>query len=340
MTKPRVLYAIQGTGNGHASRALEIIPYLQKYVDLDIAISGNQHQVDLKHAISYNFHGFGFVFGSKGGVSIAKTWRLFKPLKLIKEIWAFNPGLYDLVLNDFEPVTAWACKLKGYKCHSMSHQSAFWSQQSPRPKRRQWFGELVLKHYAPCTSYTGFHFQSYDLNIHLPIIKRSIRALKPVQLPLICVYLPAFAPEFLLPYFTKFTAFTWQIFSKTTMQKVIMGNVEVLPINTESFHLSLQNCTGLLTGGGFESCAEAMFLGKKLMVIPMTNQYEQRCNAEAMHLMGVKVVMAINSNLDPDIADWLQNQTVVSLQIPDKTEEIVLNILRQKDLLSIESVSM
>ena len=32
----KILYAIQGTGNGHISRAREIIPLLQKYGELDI----------------------------------------------------------------------------------------------------------------------------------------------------------------------------------------------------------------------------------------------------------------------------------------------------------------
>jgi hypothetical protein len=32
----------------------------------------------------------------------------------------------------------------------------------------------------------------------------------------------------------------------------------------------------------FETPAEALFLGKKLLVIPMTGQYEQECNAAAL----------------------------------------------------------
>jgi len=35
----KVLYAIQGTGNGHLSRAEDIVPYLQKRCDVDILVS-------------------------------------------------------------------------------------------------------------------------------------------------------------------------------------------------------------------------------------------------------------------------------------------------------------
>ena len=69
----KILYAIQGTGNGHISRAREIVPLLQAYGDLDILISGTQADVKLTQAIKYQLHGFSFVFGKNGGVNHFKT---------------------------------------------------------------------------------------------------------------------------------------------------------------------------------------------------------------------------------------------------------------------------
>ena len=43
----KILFAIQGTGNGHLSRAKEIIPYLIKYADVDLLVSGTQSQIEL-----------------------------------------------------------------------------------------------------------------------------------------------------------------------------------------------------------------------------------------------------------------------------------------------------
>ena len=45
----KVLYAIQGTGNGHISRAREVIPFLKQQCDLDILISGTQSDVQLPY---------------------------------------------------------------------------------------------------------------------------------------------------------------------------------------------------------------------------------------------------------------------------------------------------
>ena len=38
----KILYGIQGTGNGHLSRAEEIVPILKKMAHVDVLISGNQ----------------------------------------------------------------------------------------------------------------------------------------------------------------------------------------------------------------------------------------------------------------------------------------------------------
>lgn len=61
----KILYAIQGTGNGHICRAKEIIPYLQKHGELDILISGIQSEVDLPFKVKYLFKGIGMLFTSE-----------------------------------------------------------------------------------------------------------------------------------------------------------------------------------------------------------------------------------------------------------------------------------
>ena len=38
----KILYAIQGTGNGHLSRAVDIVPELKKFGNLDLFVSGAQ----------------------------------------------------------------------------------------------------------------------------------------------------------------------------------------------------------------------------------------------------------------------------------------------------------
>ena len=60
----KILYAIQGTGNGHVSEQEKLF-HPQKYGKLDILISGTQTDVNLDEEIKYQFKGFGFDFGTK-----------------------------------------------------------------------------------------------------------------------------------------------------------------------------------------------------------------------------------------------------------------------------------
>lgn len=87
----KILYAIQGTGNGHVSRAREVIPILQQYGDVDLLISGTQADVGLPYSIKYQLNGFGFVFGKKEVSIFGKrgTGSIQKPLYRILKIFPY-----------------------------------------------------------------------------------------------------------------------------------------------------------------------------------------------------------------------------------------------------------
>jgi len=56
----KILYAIQGTGNGHLSRAHEVVPLLQKYAQVETLISGNQAQIKADFELQYQRTGLTF----------------------------------------------------------------------------------------------------------------------------------------------------------------------------------------------------------------------------------------------------------------------------------------
>lgn len=104
----KILYAIQGTGNGHLSRARDIIPILQKEHEVDILISGTQADLELPFQIKYKYFGLSFVFGKKGGIDLIQTYKRSNLKAFFSEINGLPVQNYDLVINDFEPISAWA----------------------------------------------------------------------------------------------------------------------------------------------------------------------------------------------------------------------------------------
>lgn len=324
----KILYAIQGTGNGHISRAREIVPLLQEHGDVELLVSGTQADVKLSQKVNYQLHGFSFIFGKKGGVDHYETWKSMNLPRFVSDMRKLPLKDYNLILNDFEPVTAWSCKLKGVESVGLSHQASFQSKKVPKPKSIDW-AQLVMKYYAPSTNYVGFHFAAYDDFIHTPVIRSEIRNLIVSNLGHYSVYLPAIDDQYLLPVLKQIPNVQWQVFSKHTKTIYTDGNVSVRPVNNEEFNSSLASCEGLLTGGGFEGPSEALFLGKKLLVVPMKFQYEQQCNAYALQEMGLPVIWGSNKNWLPVLQKWVLNPQEHQFNFPDQTAAVIDKVVKQ-----------
>jgi uncharacterized protein (TIGR00661 family) len=331
LSKTRLLYAIQGTGNGHLSRAGALIPALQERGELDLLVSGRDVQVSVKHPVLYRFNGAGFVFGQNGGIDWYQTLRIQRPLALLQDSRNLPLRQYDLVINDFEPVSALAARRQGFnRMVSLSHQAAFLSKKTPRPARRRFsldepVAEWMFKHYAPCPTAIGLHFEAYDNFIQTPVIRPGIRRLRPSQNSgEVLVYLPAYQDKILVDFFQKVDpSRSWVVFSKRQMATAVFGRVTVHPASDALFCKHLEHAEAVLCGAGFETPAEALFLGKKLWVIPMKQQYEQACNAEALQRMGIPTSPGLTNSVVDDLRAWLQGKSPAARIWPDHTEALL-----------------
>lgn len=323
----KVLYAIQGTGNGHLSRARDIIPILQKRnIQLDLLVSGTQADIQIPYPIKYQLKGLSFIFGKKGGVDVWETYLKANTLRIQKEIKSLPIQNYDLVINDFEPISAWACKLKNKACISLSHQAAVLARDAPKPKKTDLMGHFILKNYAPSTQQFGFHFQSYQKNIYTPVIRRDIRQSKCKDKGHYTVYLPSYSDKNIVNLLKRTKNVTWEVFSKHNKAVIHQNNISIQPITNEAFVESMASSRGILCGAGFETPAEALFMNKKLLVIPMKGQYEQQCNMAALKQMGVPVLKSIkNKNFDV-LLNWLETDAKVEVNYPDITSQIIAQL--------------
>jgi uncharacterized protein (TIGR00661 family) len=325
----KILYAIQGTGNGHISRARDIIPLLQKKGELDILISGTEADVELGYPVKYKLKGMSFVFGKQGGIDLISTYKKAKLKRFFNEIKNLPVENYDIVINDFEPVSAWACRFKNKACIGLSHQAAVLNKKSPIPAESDRFGKSILKNYAPVTDKFGFHFKAYNKNIFTPVIRDEIRKADNKKLPHYTVYLPAYDDERIIKVLTEIRDVEWEVFSKHTKKTYREKNIHIYPINNDAFIKSLVTCTGVLCGAGFETPAEALFLKKKLMVIPMKGQYEQQCNAAALKKMGIPVLKKLKMPKVEKITEWVKNGEVIPVDYPNITHEIIDEVFKK-----------
>jgi uncharacterized protein (TIGR00661 family) len=175
----------------------------------------------------------------------------------------------------------------------------------------------------------GLHFESYDKNIYNPIIKDEIINAFPIDNGHITVYLPQYSVSFLSPYLLAQSKFNFEIFTKEVKQPTNYKNLTLLPIDNKTFTNSLIQCHGIITAGGFETPAEALYLKKKLLSIPILNHFEQECNGAAMQKLGVTVIKKIDKNFNQVFTEWVQAENKTQFTLTHSTEEIV-NLLMQK----------
>ena len=306
----KIFYAIQATGNGHISRATQLYPYLQKFGEVDFFLSGCNATLDIQLPVKYKSNGCSLHYSKCGGLNYWEIAKNINPRQIYKDADALPLKNYDVIINDFDSITSLACKMQKVHSVQLGHQASFISANTPRPKRKSIMGEMILKHYAPSPKNIGLHFEKYDSFILPPIIKDEIVQAEPTNLKHITVYLPSFDKDCLEKAFNKVSDMHFHWFLQGVKFKHTIGNITYSPVNQKKFNESLISCEGIITGGGFETPAEALHLGKKILSIPIMNHYEQECNAAALKKMGVPVVYEVGKNFETIIENWL-NQDII-----------------------------
>ena len=301
----KILYSVQATGNGHISRAHQLYPHLSQLGQVDIMLSGCNATLAMDIPVKFKSKGLSLFYSKCGGLDYKKMWAAcnFKDIK--RDIRDLPVENYDLIINDFDYVTARACKQKKISSIQFGHQASFKSNYTPRPHAKSIVGELILRHYAPATKNIGLHFDSYDSFVFPPIIKSDFLNSKPADHGHITVYLPAYQTECIekiLKYVAPREVHWFLPEIKTPFKK---ENITYFPVEQKYFNDSLIYCHGLLTGGGFETPAEALYMGKKILTIPIDGQYEQQCNAAALEKMGVVKLPFLNSDTKSVFYNWV-----------------------------------
>lgn len=334
----KIFYAVQATGNGHISRAMELLPYLEQYGKVDIFLSGDNSHLKLDAPIKYRSKGISLFYNCKGGLNYWKTMKQLRPVSLWEEVRDLPVEKYDLVLNDFDFITSIACLRKKVPSIHFGHQASFQSSLTPRPAHKSLHGEWLLKNYVKATHHIGLHFQQYDENIFPAIVKNEILQACPLDHGHITVYLSSYCETQLLEVFSKFTDRTFHIFSRQTIKTRRINNIIFFPVNKTLFNQSFIHCSGIITGGGFETPAEALQLGKKLMVIPIKGQYEQQCNTEALRRMGVCSLRSITDNFESDFLQWLISGAVARIDYSRSISQCLQHIFSTDEIKNISAI--
>jgi len=318
----KILYGIQGTGNGHVSRATQIISRLtNRGSEVDVMFSGctEDKAYDASVIKTPGFYK-GFTFSVQNGrIRLFNTVKQLSPGKFFKDVSAFDAKDYDLVITDFEPVSAWIARKNKRPCIGIGHQYAF-LHDIPMDRSNP-LSRWIIKYFAPADISIGMHWHHFGRPIVPPVIPTGITPSDTVDESLILVYLPFESRDQIRDLLLPLTGFRFAVYAQNRGEEMMEeGHIHWHPFSKTSFYRDLARCAGVISNAGFELPSEALSLGKKILVKPLQGQFEQISNAMALTLLNLGVTM---SSLDRQcVGKWLSRTTTVKRKYPDVADHI------------------
>ena len=320
----KILYGIQLTGNGHITRSIQIIKSLKENgCEVDIITSGNNSQLEIPYEVKKHYKGLSFFYNRSGGIDWMKTIKSLDLMQFARDIEHDVRG-YDLVVSDFEPISAWSAKKHRVRSIGIGNQYSFASDKIPRPKNPNKISEMFLKKFARCDENIALNYQRYDDFISLPIIVEDLLGKETREDNFYLVYLPSLSTRYVKEQLKGFNRYDWKIYSPDVKEDHTEDRIQMKALDKEGFERDLLSCRGVITASGFSTTSEALVLNKKIWSIPIKGQYEQLCNAIALKKMGV-----FTEDLNSDtISRWITGYEKIDYEWENPIDEIVKKIMR------------
>ena len=332
-----IVYGVQGTGNGHLTRGLALIPKLRSQGhNVRVVISGRKKDtlfgVESLEPFE-TFEGLSFEV-KKGKINYIKSFSNLRLLKFFRDVRQFNLENIDLVITDFEPVTAWAAKFNKVNSIGIGHQYAF-SYDIPMAGEN-FITKLILKTFAPANINIGVHWHHFNQPIVppiLPFINRNNN--KPISKKIL-VYLPFEDLNDIVELLKPFKDNSFYVYHDIEKPKTI-GNINLKPFSRSGFEGDLLSSEKVLCNAGFELPSESLILGKNILLKPLIGQMEQLSNAEAMKRLNWGYVM---NDLNPKIiSEWIDQPPSNPVSYPDTAQSIV-EWINSKSFNNIDKLSL
>ncbi|QTL36687.1 MJ1255/VC2487 family glycosyltransferase [Pseudoalteromonas viridis] len=320
----KILYGVQGTGNGHITRARVMAECFTRLgIDVDYLFSGrpDERYFDMSVFGDYQTRR-GISFATRHGrLNYQGTLQQLRVGRFIQDVRRFDMRGYDMVFNDFEPITAWAARRAKVPVVAMSHQSAFLSPQVPI------FGgnfllRSLIRWFAPADIHLGVHWQPFAENIVPPFIPYQPGDFGNQSIAnKVLVYLPFEDLSHIVELLKDFPDKEFYCYHPDA-KDTSLNHIHLRAPSREGFIADLANASGVVANAGFELSSEALKFGKKLLLKPLQGQFEQQSNAMTLQNLGLAQVMNyLNSEA---LDEWLELPAGQQINFPSDATPLAL----------------
>lgn len=304
----KVVFLIQGEGNGHLTQAISLHQMLRKNGHQVVAAligsaSGTKKPGFFTTAVDcpvYGFRSIGLAYDRKGQLSVSRTLtklaasipaisislrqihsvvRKTKP-DLIVNFYETCSGLYNLVFRNRIPVVSIAHQ------YLMEHPDFVF----PAGKHLHRQGLRLLNKVTAfgsarilALSFSDLYASTTKIRVVPPLLRREVLEMTPTTESHLLVYLtqPLLRGE-IEKWHDQNPSVRIHCFCNDPRQtevEQVNNSLFFHPNDTTTFLQLLRTCAAFASTSGFESVCEAMLLGKPTLLVPIAHHYEQECNA-------------------------------------------------------------
>lgn len=323
----KFLFIVHGNGNGHQTQALALKEELEKYghsvEKCVLTSSGNTRAGNL---LRKEFDDFSKISGfelkyKNGELNLQKTFGN-NLLKFPFIIWSLNRinnmiHFYqpDVVISFYDPIYNLTKQI--YNLYvpyiSIGHMYMFEDENFETPEYGLDFSFLKIYNRITCLDADKIislsYFPSKNPNLHTagPILRNSILN-QPYESGsdknVTGYFHNLHDAKLFANAFKKFPQFNVNLFTNIK-NKIKTENTTIFPISGKDFIDCVNQSKIFISSCGYESTSESIFLGKKILTMPIRNHIEQQLNSKC--LSKKNLVFSVNSfsNIEKEIEHFL-----------------------------------
>ena len=315
----RILFGVQGTGNGHISRANAISDELNQYdhIEVDWLLSGREPN-ELFQVKGHHSFRRGLTFSThKGQIQYLKTLLSNNVFLTAKDIYELDLEGYDCLVTDYEPILSWAARLRNKPTIGIGHQYAF-NYDIPL-LGDNFLNRSLLKNFAPADLGLGLHWHHFDQPILPPICDLPEWSAADQQDEKVVVYLPFEDQERVIKTLTPLTNYKFMIYGPELIDQDL-GHIHTRALSRHGFKQDLVSSSAVIANTGFELISECLCMGIKVLTKPLHKQVEQLSNGAALSTLGyAEVVNTLNTDV---CRGWLERSENVLVTYPSVHRKI------------------
>lgn len=300
----RILYGAFAEGHGHFAKASVLVPLLEKRGHEVRVVSSGADRPPPGYQFTWHQHFPALSYVVKNGlIDYSKScarWARQIPIvikhliRLRALVRQFEP---DLIISDFEPLSANPFLAPKCEVVSLCRQVSLFDPQIPLPESRDLQRQLNRAVFRMFTAGAdrcyGYHYEPASHRCVPPVFRSKIHNAVPETGDHIVVYNAVNTTG-------TGSVESLQAWSKSRNQRVkaygfpdvergVDGLVEFCPPDPVQMPEDLRTSCGLATTAGLTTPVEGYLLGKPVLVVPIPQHWEQQVNASHLEAAGIAI---------------------------------------------------